>query len=100
MIKLLTSWDIKPGQESDYFEFTVREFAPGVMRLGLRPSEAWYTVYGDDPQILMGFVTDDLETMLKIIESPDWQELYEKLQEYITGYRQKIVNATSRFQLF
>ncbi len=48
----------------------------------------------------MGFVTDDLETMLKIIESQDWQELHEKLQEYITGYRQKIVNATSRFQLF
>lgn len=100
MIKLLTSWDIKPGQESDYFEFTVREFAPGVMRLGLRPSEAWYTVYGEDPQILMGFVTDDLDTMLEIINGDEWHQLHEKLQEFITDYRQKIVQATSKFQLF
>jgi hypothetical protein len=100
MIKLLTTWDIKSGKESEYFEFTVREFAPGVMRLGLRPTEAWYTVYGDDPQILMGFVTDDLDTMVKIINGSEWSELHNKLLEYVTGYRQKIVRATSRFQLF
>lgn len=100
MIKLLTTWDIKPGRESEYFEFTVKEFAPGVMRLGLRPTEAWYTVYGEDPQILMGFVTDDLSTMQQIIDSSEWQKLHQNLLDYVTDYRQKIVRATSRFQLF
>ncbi len=100
MIKLLTTWDIKAGQENEYFEFTVREFAPGVMRLGLRPSEAWYTVYGDAPQILMGFVTDDMDSMLQALNSPEWEELRQKLLEYVTDYQQKIVKATSRFQLF
>ncbi len=100
MIKLLTTWDIKPGRESEYFEFTVKEFAPGVMRLGLRPTEAWYTVYGKDPQILMGFVTDDLSTMQQIINSPEWQKLHHNLLDYVSDYRQKIVQATSRFQLF
>jgi len=100
MIKLLATWDIKPGRESEYFEFTVKEFAPGVMRLGLRPTEAWYTVYGKDPQILMGFVTDDLSTMQQIITSTEWLKLHESLLDYVTDYRQKIVRATSRFQLF
>ena len=100
MIKLLMSWDIKPGHENDYFEFVVREFAPGMMRLGLRPTEAWYTVYGEGSQILTGAVTDDLESMTKIINSDDWATLREKLAEYTTNFRQTVVRATSRFQLF
>ena len=100
MIKLLMTWDIKPGQESEYFEFIVREFAPGIMRQGLRPTEAWYTVYGDGPQILTGAVTEDLDSMLQIIRSPEWEKLHAKLLNYVTNYRQKIVRATSTFQLF
>lgn len=99
MIKLLTMWNIKPGRENDYFEFTVKEFAPGVMSLGLHPSEAWYTVYGDAPQILMGFVADEKEILAKALNSPEWHNLHQKLLEYILDYQQKIVPASSRFQL-
>lgn len=98
-VKLLMSWDIRPGYESEYFEFLVREFAPGIMRLGLQPTEAWYTVYGDSPQILAGGVTEDLATMRRILNSPEWQELQDKLLSYVQNYEQKIVPATGRFQL-
>jgi len=100
MIKLLATWNIKPGQENEYFDFTVREFAPGVMKLGLRPSEAWYTVYGESPQILMGFVTDDMDAMTDALKSSEWETLHGKLLDYVTDYQHKIVKATSRFQLF
>ena len=100
MIKLLATWNIKPGKENEYFDFTVREFAPGVMKLGLRPSEAWYTVYGASPQILMGLVTDDMDAMSAALKTPDWETLHGKLMEFVTDYEHKIVKATSRFQLF
>jgi hypothetical protein len=100
MIKLLMSWDIKSGQENDYFEFIVREFAPGMIRLGLRPVEAWYTVYGNGPQILTSAVTDDLDTMLSIINSAEWQKLKEELDEYVSNFRQAVVQASNRFQIF
>jgi hypothetical protein len=99
MVKLLMSWDIRPGQESEYFEFIVREFAPGIMRLGIQPTEAWYTVYGDGPQILTGGVAEDLQTMQQILAGDEWKELQDKLMGYVTDYRQKIVAATGRFQL-
>jgi hypothetical protein len=99
MVKLLMSWDIRPGQESEYFEFVVREFAPGIMRLGIQPTEAWYTVYGDGPQILTGGVAEDLQTMQQILAGDEWKELQDKLMGYVTDYRQKIVAATGRFQL-
>jgi hypothetical protein len=99
MVKLLMSWDIRPGQESEYFEFVVREFAPGIMRLGIQPTEAWYTVYGDGPQILTGGVAEDLQTMQQILAGDEWKELQDKLMGYVTDYRQKIVAASGRFQL-
>ena len=99
MVKLLMSWDIKPGSESDYFEFVVREFAPGIMKMGVQPTEAWYTVFGDGPQILTGAVAEDLQTMQEILGSEEWQELKGKLFEYVTNFDFKIVRATGRFQL-
>jgi hypothetical protein len=99
MVKILMSWDIKPGAESDYFEFIVREFAPGIMKLGIQPTEAWYTVFGDGPQILTGAVAEDLSTMQTILASGDWKKLQDKLFEYVINFNFKIVRATGRFQL-
>ena len=99
MFKLLLSWDIKPGRDQEYFEFIVREFAPGITRLGLKPTEAWFAVYGDCPQILMEGITDDLESMRTLLASDTWGELYEKLLTYVDGYEQKNVRANAGFQI-
>lgn len=99
MVKLLMSWDIKAGREQPYFEFVVQEFAPGLMRLGLQPTEAWYTVYGKSPQILTGAVSKDLETMRGILDGDDWRQLRDRLQDYVVNFEQKVVEASSRFQI-
>ncbi len=99
MIKLLLSWDIKPGQDQEYFEFMVREFAPGITRLGLNPTEAWFAVFGDCPQILMEGVTEDLGTMRQLLESDEWDALHTKLLGYVDNYQQKIVRASGGFQI-
>jgi len=99
MVKLLMSWDIKSGVESAYFDFIINEFAPGLLKLGLQPTEAWYTVYGSDPQILTGAVARDLETMTQILDSGEWRELQSELLVYIANFEYKVVRDTGRFQL-
>ena len=99
MMKLLMSWNIRTGREAEYFEFVVKEFAPELMRLGLQPTEAWYTVYGDCSQILTGSVAEDIQTIQHVLSRAEWQELMDKLGVYVTDYRQKIVQATGGFQL-
>jgi hypothetical protein len=99
MIKLLMSWDIRPGREVAYFDFIANEFVPRLTKLGIRLTEVWYTIYGEGPQILTGGVTDDLETMMEILSSDEWHELEEKLLLYVTNFHQKVVSATGRFQL-
>jgi hypothetical protein len=97
-VKLIMTWDIKPGKDQEYFEFVVREYAPGVKRLGLQVTQAWFTVYGEASQIMMEGIADDLETMKTMIASPEWQALHERLIEFVANYNQKIVRLLPRFQ--
>ena len=99
MVKLLMTWDIRPGKESEYFEFVVQEFAPKLHRLGIEPTEAWYTVYGNAPQILTGAVTEDRKTMDAILNGEEWQTLRDKLLTFVNNFNYKIVAATGNFQL-
>ena len=99
MVKLLMNWDIQSGHEQPYFEFVMQEFAPGLMRLGLQPTEAWYTVYGQGPQILTGAVANDAQTMRQILESDEWRQLRDRLLEHVANFTTKVVQASGRFQL-
>lgn len=99
MIKLLMTWDIRPGKESEYFEFVVQEFGPRLVRLGIQMTEAWYTVYGEGPQILAGGVANDRATLINVLEGEEWQALHKKLLEFVTNYSSKIVQHTGNFQL-
>lgn len=100
MVKLLMTWDIKDGRDAEYFEFVVREWVPGITKLGLQPTEAWFTLYGDCPQVLTGGIADDLPTMRSILDSKEWDALQGKLEQYVKNYRHKIVRATGTLQLF
>lgn len=99
MFKLLMSWNIRPGREDEYFEFVVREFGPGLTKLGVRPTDAWYTQYGDSPQILQGGIMEKLENLQQALASDEWREIKKKLLTYVTDYSQKIIRASGGFQL-
>ncbi len=98
-VKLLMTWDIVPGREQEYFEFVVREFVPGMQRLGIQPTEAWYTTYGNRPQILTGGVTENLQAMKRALKTDEWQQLRDRLLEYVTNFNWKVVHASGGFQM-
>jgi hypothetical protein len=98
-VKLLMTWDIIPEHEQEYFEFVIRDFIPGVQRLGCELSDAWATVYGDQPQILVGAVISSLNRARQLISSQAWTDLNLKLMEYVQNYEQKIIPAKTGFQL-
>ena len=98
-VKLLMTWDIIQGREQEYFEFVVREFVPGIQRLGIQPTEAWYTTYGRRPQILTGVVADTLARMELALGTEDWRRLRDQLLDYVTNFESRIVRATGGFQM-
>jgi hypothetical protein len=100
-VKLLMQWDIKAEREQEYFEFVVREWVPGITRLGLEPTGAWYTAYSatNQSQIMTEGLAEDLETMRRILKSKEWERLHERLVEFVNNYKQKVVRNTGEFQL-
>ena len=98
-VKVLMTWDIVPGREQEYFEFVVREFVPGMQRIGIQPTEAWFTQYGEQPQILTGGTTDNLAAMREALTSSEWEQLHDQLQDYVTNFSMKVVKASGGFQM-
>lgn len=97
-VKLIMTWNIMPEREQEYFEFVVREFIPGVQRMGFELSDAWATVFGGRPQILVGAVLPTVHEARTLMKSPDWDSLYHKLLDYVEDYQQKLVEAHGGFQ--
>ena len=98
-VKLLMSWNIRPGQEQTYFEFAMQTFAPALMKMGWQPTEAWYTLYGEGPQITTAGITDSVSKMREILDSEEWEELKGQLLQYVTNFEYKVIPASGRFQI-
>jgi hypothetical protein len=96
--KLIMSWDISPEKEQEYFEFVVREFIPDVQKLGFQMSDAWMTVYGERPQILVGAVMPSIERVQDAISSANFQNLLDKLLGYVSNFKARVVKSSGSFQ--
>lgn len=97
-VKVLMTWDIAAERDQEYFEFVIGEFVPGVQRLGLQPAEAWATLYGSYPQIQVGLLATDAHEARRVLASPEWTMLQERLFGYVKNYSYKIVPARNGFQ--
>lgn len=98
-LKLIMTWDITPEHEQEYFEFVMRDYIPGIQRLGFELSDAWATVYGVKPQITVGIVVANAKKARQLLLSEEWLSLNNRLQDFIQNFALKVVYARNRFQL-
>ena len=98
-VKLLMTWDILPGREQEYFKFIVRDWIPGLQQLGMEPSDAWFTMFGDQPQIMAAAQISSLSSLQHVLDSPDWQNLTQQLLDYVENFNYKVVQARGGFQM-
>lgn len=97
--KLIMRWDVNPETESEYFEFLVHEFIPGLNKLGISDIQVWYTQYGDCEQKLATGIASSTDKMQDALRSQSWQKLNGKLQEFVDNFNQKVISATGGFQI-
>jgi hypothetical protein len=95
---MIMTWDIAPDRDQEYFEFVIREFIPGVQRLGFELSDAWATVFGQQPQIMVGAKIDSMSEAHQILGSTEWKSLNNQLKDYVRNYSIKLVEASGGFQ--
>jgi hypothetical protein len=97
--KLLLYYDVVPSSQESYHQFVKDEFLAEAYNLGLTVTEVWHTAYGDYPMLLAGFVAEDFDEMVTILNSAEWQALETKLRRYVRDYRRKVVPFRGGFQI-
>ena len=98
-VKLLMTWDILPDREQEYFEFVISDFLPEIKLLGIRTVDAWYTMYGDQPQIMVSAKTQSQAALNVAMASNEWQRLLDNLMNFVENFSYKIISARTGFQL-
>jgi len=98
-VKLLMTWDILPNLEQEYFEFVIGDFLPEIKQLGIRPADIWYTMYGDQPQIMMAANTQSQASLNIVMASKEWLLLLENLLKFVENFSYKVIPAQTGFQL-
>ena len=97
-LKLIMTWDIAQEQEQEYFDFLIRQFLPSMNQLGFELNDAWATVYGDRPQVMVcALLPDELEAERRMAQKK-WRVLMDKLQDYVENFEMKLVPAQKGFQ--
>ena len=97
-VKVLITWNVKPGREQEYFGYVVGEYLPEVNRMGLDVTDAWVTVYGDHPQVLIGALMPDLPSAQRLIHSSDRLDLSDRMQDFVRDFKLKLVTQRGNFQ--
>ena len=97
-VKVLITWNVRPGHEQEYFGYVVGEYLPEVSHLGLNVTDAWITVFGDRPQVLIGAAMPNLSAAQLLIHTSEWLDLTDRLQEYVDDFKLKLVTQRGAFQ--
>jgi hypothetical protein len=97
-VKLLVTYDVRDARQDEYFQYVLGEFVPGVQTLGLHMTEVWHTAYGEYPLRLAGFVAQDYDTMVTILNDATFLGLEERLKEFVMNYERRIVQLRNGFQ--
>jgi hypothetical protein len=97
-VKLLLSFDLRPGHENAYRRFIMEEFLPQAQALGLMPTDAWHTAYGEYPVRLIGFAAESLAGARAARATAEWREMMEKLEGYVLNLSVRVVPLRGGFQ--
>lgn len=98
-VKLLLSYEVNPESLQDYYQFVMSSYIPTMQTLGLQMSEAWHTAYGEAPNRLIGFVMDNQDDMLSLLDNETWLKLNEQLEQYVSEFSYKMIPYRGGFQI-
>jgi hypothetical protein len=98
-VKILLTWNIKANAEQNYYGFMVGSFLPWMNHKELSMTDAWVTIYGNQPQIMVGITMPDLPAARGLLNSKEWLDLRDQLLEFVEDYTCKIISQKGPFQL-
>jgi hypothetical protein len=90
-VRFLLTYDIRPDIQDRYFQFMLGEMVPALQQMGLAMNGAWHTAYGNYPMRLVEFIAEDRDTLERVLDSTQWEQLEARLQSFVLNYSRKTV---------
>lgn len=91
LYKLILTYDVNAESLQAYYEFVMGKFVPAMQEKGLRLMEAWTKMYGDVPNRHIVFVSDDLDSIMEVLDDESWDDYFDKLHEFAEDIEYKVV---------
>ncbi len=99
-VKLNHYYSIIPDKITDYEKFMIKEFIPGINRLGIHAVAGWTILVGAYSEIMLETVGNDLEFVEKALRNPKYKDLRIKLFNFIKEYKTKVLVKTGKIDSY
>lgn len=98
-IKLVFTYNMKPGREEACHQYVVEELGPALTEFGFRFTDAWFTAWGHSAQIMGAGLLPDAETARALLTSETWRKAVKGLQAYATDFTVRLIEPAAAFQI-
>jgi hypothetical protein len=89
-------WDIAPGKQQEYSDFMMTYYNPTLDRIGLKLVGGYYVTVGMGPRIIAVGLAQSLHELEAALASAEYEEITNRLMEFVTHYHSKILIPTGR----
>ena len=99
-VKFNQYWTVIPNRTKDYEKFIIRDFSPGLNRMGIQIVSGWTVIIGAYTEILLEGVSNDLDLLEQALKQSKYKELSDNLLSYVKGYKTKILVPSGRTDIY
>lgn len=92
-------WDIAPGKQEAYSDFLMSYYNPTLEKIGIKLVGGYYVTVGMGPRIIAVGLAQNLNELEEALASADYEEVTNRLMEFVTHYHSKILIPTGRVKM-
>jgi hypothetical protein len=90
-VKFNQYWTINAEKNGDYGKFVIKEFIPGMNRLGIHAVAGWSVLVGGYSEIVLEGVSSDLTLLEEALKDPHYKKLKDDLLDHVKNYKTKVL---------
>jgi hypothetical protein len=90
-VKFNQAWDVVSDKQEDYDKFTIEEYYPILMDLGISVAGEWEVLIGDGPRIICEGRATDTQSLISNLQSKKMHKALQDLKRYVENYRSRIL---------
>ena len=92
-------WDLAPGKQQAYSDFLMTYYNPTLNKIGIKLVGGYYVTVGMGPRIIAVGLAQTLNELEGALASPEYEDITNRLMEFVTHYHSKILIPTGRVQM-